>query len=423
MKILIVSHTCLSTHNNMGKTLLSYFRGFAPEELAQLYFHRESPSERACCRYYRFTDADALKSLFSRKKLGNRFGVSSLSKSNINGGGSALSFLYRWGQGRTATVHALRALLWKCSRWETRRLWQWIEEFSPDAVFFAAGDYGFSYDIAARIARQQKIPLAVCCVDDFYLYNRNEGSFLGRWLHRRFLKTVHRTMEQAEAVFVICESLKREYESRFSKPCHLLHTPAMLYAGETGKTNQIAYIGNLELKREASLVQLGRALQKLEIPGIPKCLDVYSPEKDSKILKYMTMENGIRFHGPLPGKRVQETMASCLAVIHAESFDPKMQAIVRHSVSAKIPDALQNGPCLLAYGPAGIASMDYLLRTGAAFCITDPEKLQPELARILSDPQLREETVARAREVAAKNHHPYGGSRLIRQVLEEAGKP
>lgn len=419
MKLLIVSHTCFSTHNNMGKTLLSYFRGFAPEELAQLYFHREAPSERACSRYYRFTDEDALKSLLSRRELGTIFDFSSLSKTNTSGCGSALSFLYRWGQGRTATVHALRDLLWKCSRWETRQLWRWIEDFSPDAVFFAAGDYGFSYEIAARIARKQNIPLAVCCVDDFYLYNRNEDSFLGRWLHRRFLKTVQHTMERAGAVFVICESLKREYEALFGKPCHLLHTPAMPFSGNAVKTNQIAYIGNLELKREDSLVQLGRTLQKLEIPGIPKYLDAYSPEKDPKILKCMTVENGIRFHGPLPGGRVQETLASCLAVIHTESFDPKMQAIVRHSVSAKIPDALQNGPCLLAYGPAGIASMDYLRETGAAFCITDPARLQPELAQILSDPQLREKTVARAREVAAKNHHPDGGSRRIRQVLEE----
>ena len=419
MKILIVSHTCFSSHNNMGKTLLSYFRGFAPEELAQLYFHGEAPSEAACCRYYRFTDVDAIKSLFFRQELGRSFDFHRVSELNITGGGSALSFLYRWGQGRTATVHALRSLLWKCSRWETRKLWRWVEDFSPDAVFFAAGDYGFSYEIALRIATERKLPLAVCCVDDFCLYNRNENSFLGRLLHRRFLKTVHRTMGQARAVFVICESLKCQYEALFGRPCHLLHTPAVPCSGTAEKTNQIAYIGNLELKREESLVQLGRALQKLDIPGVPKALDVYSGEENPRILKHMTPANGIRFHGPLPGEKVQETMASCLAVVHVESFDPRMKAIVRHSVSAKIPDALQNGPCLIAYGPAGVASMDYLVETGAAFCITDPEELQQELARFLTNPNLQTEIVAQARLVAARNHHPYGGSRLIRQVLEE----
>ncbi|MBQ7000949.1 MAG: glycosyltransferase [Oscillospiraceae bacterium] len=419
MKILIVSHTCFSTHNNMGKTLLSYFRGFAPEELAQLYFHRETPAETACCRYYRFTDGDALKSLFTRREQGESFGLFTPDEQNSNGGGSALSFLYRWGQRRTAMVHCLRNLLWKCSRWETRRLWQWIEDFSPDAVFFAAGDYSFSYEIAARIAKARNIPLLVCCVDDFYLHNRNADSILGSFLHRRFLKRVFHTMDQVQAVFVICESLKREYEVLFDRPCYLLHTPAVPYSGTPEQTNRIAYIGNLELKREESLVQLGRTLQMLEIPGIPKHLDVYSGEEDSKILKHMTMENGIRFHGPLPGEQVQAVMASCLAVIHTESFRPKMQAIVRHSVSAKIPDALQNGPCLIAYGPAGIASMDYLLKTGAAYCITDPEKLRPQLEIILSNEALRRKIVARARAVAAKNHNPYGGSDLIRQVLEE----
>ena len=36
MKILIISHPSLNTHNNMGKTMLSLFTSFDKEELCQL---------------------------------------------------------------------------------------------------------------------------------------------------------------------------------------------------------------------------------------------------------------------------------------------------------------------------------------------------------------------------------------------------
>lgn len=422
MKVLIVSHNCISSTTNMGKTLLAYFRSFQVEEIAQFYIHYEEPVERLCQNYYRFTDLDALRSLFSRRELGVSFGKADI---HANRGGPRtdtgwLETAYRYGEKREALGYALRETLWHFSRWDTGRLWRWVEDFGPDVVFFASGDYGFSYEIAAKIADHVGKPLAVCCVDDYYGYNRNGETVLGRWVHRRFLKTVHKTMARAGAIFTICPSLQQEYEALFCRPCRVLHTPAMPRSGpEGGEGVGIAYLGNLELQRDRQLIAIGRTLRQLDLPGVPKFLDVYSCERSRKLLRHMTPENGIRFHGAVSAGEVLAVMGRSMAVVHTESFDPKMQNIVRHSVSAKIPDALRNGPCLIAYGPKGIASMDYLQQTGAAYCITGPEELSSGLREILTDPGLRQRIVSNARQAARENHDPEGGSERLRGWLRE----
>ena len=84
-------------------------------------------------------------------------------------------------------------------------------------------------------------------------------------------------------------------------------------------------------------------------------------------------------------------------VIHAESFDPAMMELVRFSVSTKIAESLMYGPCLLAYGPEGIASIDYLKENDAAYVITQTDRLAEGLTEILSNAKLREQIMGNAR--------------------------
>ena len=423
MRVLIVSHNVFGRTNNMGKTLLSYFPGFAPEEIAQFYIHSEVPTDDSVCRnYYRFTDKDALKSLIPFQTRGRVFrqgdiqtdGRSARTDSGVTGA------VYQFGKKRTAGIFAARNALWKLSRWDTKRLWNWVDDFAPDVIFFAAGDYSFAYDITLAIAEHTGKPLVVLCVDDFYLHNRNEHSALGRLTYRQFMKTVRKTMDRAAELFVISESMKREYEKRFGKPCRVLHTPAEAREVPVQTPAQISYMGNLSLGRHEQLIRMGRALKGLDEPGCPKWIDVYSGEQNPEILKTMTEENGIRFHGMISPAEILEVMGRSLAVIHTESFDADTVPIVRFSVSTKIAESLMYGPCLIAFGPGGIASVDYLKENDAAFVINDPEKLDEGLRQILTDDALRERIVKNARALARKNHNADTNSRNVRAWLEAA---
>lgn len=417
MKVLVISHNCFSRSTNMGKTLSSYFGAFSREEIAQFYIQPETTEETFPCRqYYRFTDRDALRSLFP---IGTYGRVMRETKTDAGKDGGMTGWLYRRGRKRTAGVYFLRNLLWKCSRWDTKQFWQWAENFDPDVVFLASGDYGFLYDLAGRVAARLGKPLVISCVDDYYLYNRNENSLLGRLSHRSFLKTVHRTMRQAKAVFVICDSMKEAYETLFRKKCYVLRTGAEKWPQAETMGGQLSYIGNLDNQRYQGLVEMGRTLRAISKPGLPQYLDVYSGERDPAILREMTEENGICFHGAVPPEMVKSVMARSMAVVHVESFGERERNIVRFSVSTKIAESLMNGPCLIAYGPEGIASVDYLKKHGAAYTITSPEQLAQGLEAILSDEKLRLRIVARARELAQANHSMEKNQAKVRKWLEE----
>ena len=59
MKVLLLSHNPVTTYNNMGKTFLSLFSAFRPEELCQLFLYPAVPDTACCGSYYRFTDRPA----------------------------------------------------------------------------------------------------------------------------------------------------------------------------------------------------------------------------------------------------------------------------------------------------------------------------------------------------------------------------
>ena len=423
MKVLVISHTVFSVTSNMGKTLLAYFNDFTPGEIAQLYIHSEVPTNnKICVDYYRFTDQDAIKSIFFHKYCGNVFRKKDIQvqrKTSRTDTGKVGS-LYQFGRKRTAGIHVARNLIWKLSHWKNKQLYSWLKDFDPDIIFFASGDYKFMYEITSEIVDYLKKPLVISCMDDYYNCNKNEDSWLGRQVHRSFMKSVRATMKRASAIFTICDSMTKDYAKMFGVQCFTLHTPTKEVELNFEKdANRISYIGNVGHERDDQLVEIGRALKKIEIKGAPKFIDVYSAEKRPEVLKKLTEENGIKFHGAISAEEVLKVMAGSIAVIHTESFNEKTKNTVKYSVSTKIAESLMYGPCLIAFGPSGIASIDYLKSEGAAFVITEPEKLQASLKKFLDNKLEREIILKRARDLALKNHRLNENGKKVRLWLEQ----
>ena len=115
MRVLLVSHTVLSTTGNMGKTLKAYLSSFSPEQVAQFYIHSEVPTDDAVCLdYYRFTDVDALKSILLRNREGTCFNQkdirTDLSTTRVDTG--LTGSLYHAGGRRGCLTMSLRELVW-----------------------------------------------------------------------------------------------------------------------------------------------------------------------------------------------------------------------------------------------------------------------------------------------------------------------
>ena len=421
MKALVISHNVFCKTSSMGKTLKSYFKNWDENDIAQFYIHSEIPTDAICKNYYRITDKDAIKSILTRKS-GTIFKEEDIRldaiTSRIDTGRDTK--IYNKAKNKTPMFYIARNTWWNLSKWKSKKLLSWVDEFNPDIIFFSAGDCAFMYKIALFLAKYKNIPLVVSCMDDYYFHNKNENKLLGKMVHRSFMKQVKRTMDYATCIFPICEKMGKDYGKLFNKPYHTLPTPSTLNKPlDEEKTNAISYIGNLGYKRNEQIIKLGQALLKVQSDKRPQYIDVYSAESRPEILKDLNEENGIKFHGAISADEVLKVMGKSLAVIHTESFDKETRKSVAYSVSTKIADSLASGTPILAYGPGEVASIEYLLENNAAFCVTSDSELEASLCELIENQEKREEIVKCALDLAKRNHDSEKNCQMIRDVLEE----
>lgn len=376
MKILIVSHNVFSLTESVGRTLSSCFSEFEPDLLSQFYIHSQVPTMNICHNYYRITDKEAIASIFG-KKVGTIFGKESIEK-NIKKSRTDTGkehALYQYARKRTPIIYFMRNTWWKFSHWNTCRFRNWVNNFKPDCIFLASGDYAFLYDVARKIAKLWNIPIYVYCMDDYYIQVRDQKKILGRLQHRLFMRSVRKTIEYSSAIFCICEKMAKDYNRLFDKPCYTMHTiPTIKNPLVLKKKDKISYVGTLGYQRDKQLIVIGRTLKKMG-----ECvdhIDVYSTETRKEIIDNLTKENGIVFHGAADSDEVMRIIGESMAVIHTESFDEDICNAVRYSISTKIADLIVSGTYILAYGPQEVASMEYIKNCPAAYCATNPNNLE-----------------------------------------------
>ncbi len=423
-RVLIISHPVLARNTSMGKTMDTYFSGWDRDAIAQLYIQSEVPTDPLCVNYFRFTDPDALKSVFQRRRQGTVMGEvdvhperpDPVEMGNLTG-------IYNYGRRRTPLIFLARDGMWRMSGWKHSGMLEWAAKFRPEVIFYASGDYAFSYRITRFLSKRLGIPYVMCCFDDFYLYNPNSDLLLGKFRQKRFMKVVRETVDGASKILTVNDAMAEAYGKLFNRKCGVVYTAAKTSEDlKEEKKEGIVYLGDLSLGRNEQLSDIADALRECEGPGIPETLDVYSAETDPENLKPVRSNPGIRFHGAVPGDQVPGIIGKAKAVIHTESFDPVTREHVRYSLSTKIPDCLASGTGLLAYGPAEVASMDYLIRNEAAFAATSPEELRKILPRLFTDDAEYRRITENAARLARKNHSPEMTRETVRKALADAAE-
>lgn len=424
-KILVISHNVFDRRTNMGKTLSGFFTDWNPDRLAQLYLHSEIPTSDICHKYYRITDTDALKSVFwgNGKRVGRPFSQvdidANVASSRTDKG--IKRKIYSFGRKRTSFIYAARNAVWHASHWYSESLKNWIADFSPDVIFFAAGDYAFLYDLAYIISRDFDIPIVMYCCDDFFINRRNPESLLGFPVYWLFMKHVRRCISRTAEMVTICEKMADAYRGLFDIPIQAVYTGYSCKDVPDVDGEGIVYLGNLGACRGQSLVDIGKALRKVTNQiGMPLHLDVYSAETKPDLLNGLSEENGILFHGAVDREEVRQIIAKSRLVVHTESFAKEDRQKVMFSISTKIADLLASGRCIFAYGPDDVASMEYLAKNHAACVVDHPERLEETLTDILTNREGRSKVVHSAMMLADRNHDPVLVQEKIRKIIERS---
>ncbi|MBQ6980261.1 MAG: hypothetical protein IJQ07_06420 [Clostridia bacterium] len=421
-RVLIIGHNVLDERTAFGKTLISFFKDWGKDSLAELYFHSEVPTSKVCGNYFRITDTDVFNNVVKRCKLtGKSFGIADIdaTRTTSRTDTGIKNKIYSFGRKRSSLIFIARNFIWKHSRWFSDELKKWIADFKPEVIFFAAGDYAFAYDITYKIAEEFNIPVVMYCCDDYYINRVNPRSLLSKTVYKRLMKSVNRCAEKTSAVITICDKMAEAYKKLFDKPIYTVYT-GYSAAGVScdNKTKSVVYLGNLGFNRYEPLTEIGRALKTISAErGEEYTLDVYSSENRRKVLKHLNLKNGIVFHGAVGADEVKKIIADGLLVLHVESFRKKNVYKVAYSMSTKIADILAAGTCIFAYGPKNIASIEYLAENSAAITATDKTDLKERLESALFSEELRERTIENAKALAEKNHNADMVSQKIEEII------
>ena len=182
----------------MGKTMASLLSCIPPDHMAQLYIHSEVPTTGNSDRYFRITDRDVLRSIFTRRPGFHIYSREDIDVSRVNPrtDSGAAARIYQFSRRRTAPIYFMRNALWRIGIWKSKALYEWIEDFSPDVIFFASGDYSFSYRITYEISRKYQLPVVMWCCDDFYFSRRFRGGLTSRLYHKGMMGWIRRLKDR-----------------------------------------------------------------------------------------------------------------------------------------------------------------------------------------------------------------------------------
>lgn len=409
MKVLIISHNCMSTVNNNGKTMLTLFASFQKEELCQLYVAPALPDIDKCSSYFRITDKDVLKSYYKCKVNGKEIFSSEIDVTkHVQYETEKDEKLYRNPKNKLPVRLLLRDLMWHWAKWYNKKLIDWVRTQQPTHIFIVPGISKFIYDIAQKIAKQFHLPIITYICDDYY-FIRKSNCLIERIQQKQLKNKIDNLMKNTSQSITICDEMKEKYSKHFQIPTITIMTGASYniekHSKPRNKIKNIVYMGNIRCNRFNALAEIGEAIDLInqEYEADVR-LKIYTIEKDEQILKRFENINSIQLCGFVCGEKFKEIFQSSDSLLHVEAFDEDSIDLVKHSVSTKIADSLGSGICLFAYGPQQVASIGYLERNECAIVCTDKSLLKESLLQLLFDVEVRERVVTQALLVAGENH-------------------
>lgn len=395
-KVLVVSHNCLSKSGSNGRTLSKFLRDWPKTSVAQFYISGEVPESAVCDKYFRVTDADALKAFFTSTEVGTIMS----NPEDIRD----IKPVRRKPRNKRSFYYIARNFIWDSQKWYGPRFDEWVDDFNPDVVLLQLGDYAFMLRIALRIAKGRRIPIMVYNTEDYYFKDRKSLSPIYHYYRYDYKREVRRLLSYAKHSIYNTIALQEMYEKEFGHQGTVIMTATGISPVKNKQCNSpliVSYLGNLGVGRYEPLIEIGQALQSLDTNVY---LEVYGEPPNKGIEQELCKCHGIRLKGLISYERVVDILQNSDLLVHAENFRKYYQKDLRNAFSTKIADCLASGTCLFVYAPSEGAAVKYLSHEQAACIVNDRNSLLSALSNILSNEELRHSYINKALELVNRNH-------------------
>lgn len=433
MKRILIVGTAPYDKNCQSRAFESYFHGIESKYLAQFFSYPYVPPKGHCGSLYQVTDEMMLKRFFSKKtKVGVKYDISELSdEGGIRGKQNDsnhkrsrfISFLYKLGKKDRPITYLLRNILWKKKNWCTESFNKWLDEFNPEIVFLSFSDDFFIPKIALYIANRYNIPIVSSIADDYFFNDRFSISPFYHIYRHKYKHLINEilTRKNSSAIY-IGDKIKKQYNDYFGLNGITMYLTSDIKRHQFKAFNKInpriSYYGNLRLGRYQTLQKIGIALNKIN-PSYH--IDIFSNEKDSKIISILQKSVGIKFRGSVPYSEVINGMLSSDLLLIVESFEKKQINIVKYSISTKVPDSLATGSNLFVCGAYECGAIGYLYDSNCTCCCINEKEIFNKLNELICDKKAQNDYYFLSNELLCTNHLLKDNVRKFNELIENLG--
>ena len=414
MKILLVSHNALSKTNANGNVLCQLFRDFKSEEICQLYFKNELPTEFIDSSFFRITDKDRLKGIF-RKNAGGEVLMSNGSLTTTRGKqhNSLLS--------NSNLAKLIREFVWNTGAFDFSTIKKWVISQNPDLIVFQNGGYCFSCNIVSRLSRELNIPVVLYTTEDEYFHKRTLNLFHN--FHLKLLKRAYKDLLcTCRHIIALHDGLKEEFENEF----HIPTTTIMMSCQQptlecTEDSTSFLYAGNVDRGRINTILSIANCLKSI---NEDYCLTVIPSIISKRNLRRLKKNKNIILKRFLPFNEYKTELNKASILFLVDSFKKCFKNITRATFSSKIADYIRSGKTLVVCAPPYNFTHKYFAEhSSSAVLIGDKNDMEEKLRKLFSDSDYKKTLSKNSLLLGALNHDIDKNAALFKRIIKSLSYP
>lgn len=424
-KVLIVG-TVPYNKKSTSRAFDAYFHFWNRKNLAQIFSNAKAPCKGHCGTLFQITDSRMLSRWLGKKiDTGVIYNYDELEDEwqdwNLEFENNGRKKLYKAASNHTPLSRILRGILWRKKFWCTKKLNDWLDEFSPECVFLAFSDDYFIPKIAMYVAERYNIPIVSCIGDDYYFntkFSLNPFYYIYKYTYRRLVRKV---FSHYGGAIYISDKIRDKYNSEFGLDGQTVYLYSTVNRKPFAPINKeapvITYFGNIRMGRNKSLNDIASALGSI---NKDYRLCVYSNELDEKVYKILLDNPYVEYKGSVPYSEVKRKISESDITVIVEGFSKKDINLSRYSLSTKAADALASGASIFVYGSPYCGVVEYMKSTDAAMVCERNEDLRNSIINLINDTDLQSKYYNKAIEVTEKNHNLAASCRISESVINNA---
>ena len=303
-----------------------------------------------------------------------------------------------------------------------------INAYRPEVIYYRAVDNPLIHRFACALLSQSNAPLVIHIMDDWPA--RLEYS--DAEMFREFDKSLREMFERATYRLSISEKMSQAFEQRyghkflpFANGIDPADFPEKVKTNSAGRPFLIRYTGALaEDMTFGSICDVAEAIE--DISKVRECcFEIFTREPWLSLAKKrFSGLSRVSVKHQVPADQYNALLQSADALLIAYNFDERSKRYVGYSLANKLPEYLASGTPVIAYGPAGCATIEYLRERGCAHVISDKDfgLLKQEIQRLIQSHQLQTELGETGRRIAFKYHNVWEIQRNFHRLIVNAAR-